>query len=106
MRLLSQEGKLEAMMRENLQLHVTNNFQAAGMGNWAQGGAAGSTPASGGAPVMGPAAAPAPSPHLIPNPAEYPCPRCTRQGHTHDKCKSLDKLCRKCNNIGHFTEVQ
>ena len=80
--------------------------QAAGMGNWAQGGG-GVAAVGGGAsgPVLGPAAAPAPSPHLIPNPAEYPCPRCTRQGHSHEKCKSFDKLCRKCNNIGHFTEV-
>ena len=81
--------------------------QAAGMGNWAQGGG-GVAAVGGGAsgPVLGPAAAPAPSPHLIPNPAEYPCPRCTRQGHSHEKCKSFDKLCRKCNNIGHFTEVR
>ena len=59
------------------------------------------------------------APYLIPNPADYPCPRCTR-AHPggHDKCKSVDKLCanriclavtnricRKCNNFGHFTEV-
>ena len=76
------------------------------MGNWAQ-GAGGAAPVNGGASgaAIGPAAAPTPSPHLIPNPAEYPCPRCTRQGHSHEKCKSFDKLCRKCNNIGHFTEV-
>ena len=78
------------------------------MGNWAQGGG-GAAPVMGGgvssAGAIGPAAAPVPSPHLIPNPAEYPCPRCTRQGHSHEKCKSFDKLCRKCNNIGHFTEV-
>jgi len=75
--------------------------QAAGMGNWAQGaGATGSTPG----PAQGPA--PGPSPHLIPNPADFPCPRCTRSHPGgHDKCKSIDKLCRKCNNVGHFTEV-
>merc|ERR1740123_626274 len=52
--------------------------QAAGMGNWAQGGG-GVAAARGGAsgPVLGPAAAPPPSPPLIPIPAEYPCPRCT-----------------------------
>merc|ERR1719402_600496 len=36
----------------------------------------------------------------------FPCPRCTRHHPGgQDKCKSIDKLCRKCNNIGHFTEV-
>ena len=32
---------------------------------------------------------------LIPNPAEFPCPRCTRHHPGgQDKCKSIDKLCR------------
>ena len=36
----------------------------------------------------------------------FPCPRCTRfHPGGPDKCKSIDKLCRKCNNVGHFTEV-
>ena len=43
---------------------------------------------------------------LIPNPAEWPCPRCTRHHPgTPDTCKSLDKMCRRCGNVGHFTEV-
>jgi len=36
---------------------------------------------------------------------EFPCPRCTKHGHTPDVCKSIDKMCRLCNNIGHFNEV-
>ena len=31
--------------------------------------------------------------------------RCTRPGHTPDRCKSKDKVCRNCNNVGHFVEV-
>jgi len=66
--------------------------QAAGMGNWCQG------------------ALPPPSAgqqQIIPNPADFPCPRCTRRHPQvpQDKCKSVDKLCRKCNNVGHFTEI-
>jgi len=36
---------------------------------------------------------------------DYNCARCTRPGHPSDVCKSKDKYCRKCNNVGHFVEV-
>ena len=44
---------------------------------------------------------------LIPNPAEWPCPRCTRR-HPHagvEECRSLGKMCRRCGKVGHSTEV-
>ena len=45
-------------------------------------------------------------PTLIPNPAEWPCPRCTRHHPgSQDTCKSIDKMCRRCGNVGHFQEV-
>jgi len=40
-----------------------------------------------------------------PRQEDFPCPRCTRTGHPQDKCKSRDKVCRKCNLVGHFVEV-
>merc|ERR1719435_429875 len=73
--------------------------QAAGMGNWLQG-----QDAPG--PIVRAGPVPGGQQQLIPNPADFPCPRCTRHHPGgQDKCKSIDKLCRKCNNIGHFTEV-
>merc|ERR1719232_350049 len=67
--------------------------QAAGMGAWPEVGQAGG---GGGAGHKA----------LIPNPAEYPCPRCTRHHPgTPDTCKSIDKMCRTCGNVGHFREV-
>ena len=69
--------------------------QAAGMGAWPELGTAQSTSDTGGYKAT-----------LIPNPAEFPCPRCTRHHPgTPDTCKSLDKMCRRCGNVGHFTEV-
>merc|ERR1719369_3904 len=75
--------------------------QAAGMGGWTEAGHVTRQPLP--SPAVAPGAYKA---ACIPNPADYPCPRCTRHHPGgQDKCKSLDKLCRKCGNVGHFTEV-
>merc|ERR1712013_233962 len=72
--------------------------QAAGMGSWPDAGHATAQPLP--TPAQGFA------PSCIPNPSDFPCPRCTRHHPGgQDKCKSIDKLCRKCGNVGHFTEV-
>jgi len=72
--------------------------QAAGMGNWPDSGHGSSQP------IQNPSAGFNQS--CIPNAADFPCPRCTRHHPGgQDKCKSIDKLCRKCGNVGHFTEV-
>ena len=58
----------------------------------------GAWPESGPVAAVGGAGAgqqPTRQPALIPNPAEFPCPRCTRHHPGgQDKCKSIDKLCR------------
>jgi len=73
--------------------------QAAGMGSWPDAGHATAQP------LPTPAAG-LTQPSCIPNPSDFPCPRCTRHHPGgQDKCKSIDKLCRKCGNVGHFTEV-
>jgi len=56
------------------------------------------------APTM--KAAPVHNPAIVqPRIEDFPCPRCTRTGHTQDVCKSLDKGCRICGNVGHLTSV-
>lgn len=73
--------------------------QAAGMAGWPECGQSNNLALP--SPAVG-----APVAACIPNPADFPCPRCTRHHPGgQDKCKSIDKLCRKCNNVGHFTEV-
>jgi len=72
--------------------------QAAGMGSWPEVGQndRGQNQSVGGGSKSA----------LIPNPAEYPCPRCTRHHPgTPETCKSIDKMCRRCQNVGHFQEV-
>jgi len=72
--------------------------QAAGMGSWPDAGHVTAQPL--------PTQAQGFAPSCIPNPNDFPCPRCTRHHPGgQDKCKSIDKLCRKCGNVGHFTEV-
>merc|ERR1719369_374575 len=72
--------------------------QAAGMGSWPDSGHATAQPLPTPGQVF--------TPSCIPNPSDFPCPRCTRHHPGgQDKCKSIDKLCRKCGNVGHFTEV-
>lgn len=72
--------------------------QAAGMGSWPDAVHVHTQPLPTPAAVLTPA--------CIPNPSDFPCPRCTRHHPGgQDKCKSIDKLCRKCGNVGHFTEV-
>jgi len=72
--------------------------QAAGMGSWPE-------VSHGSSQVMSNSTTGF-NPTCIPNPSDFPCPRCTRHHPGgQDKCKSIDKLCRKCGNVGHFTEV-
>ena len=71
-----------------------------GMGAWPEVGQAGGGGGGGGGHKAGGGGT------LIPNPAEWPCPRCTRHHPgMPDNCKSIDKICRTCQNVGHFREV-
>ena len=93
-RYLSQYGT-RRMFYALRQTVTAKTAQAAGMGAWPEVGSHPSSENTGGYKAA-----------LIPNPAEWPCPRCTRHHPgMPDNCKSLDKMCRRCNNVGHFTEV-
>ena len=94
-RYLSQYGT-RRMFYALRQTVTAKTAQAAGMGAWPEVGSTHpSAENTGGYKAA-----------LIPNPAEWPCPRCTRHHPgTPDTCKSLDKMCRRCGNVGHFTEV-
>ena len=95
-RYLSQYGT-RRMFYALRQTVTAKTAQAAGMGAWPE---VGSSHPSAENTGSGYKAA------LIPNPAEWPCPRCTRHHPgTPETCKSLDKICRRCGNVGHFTEV-
>merc|ERR1719445_36751 len=92
-RYLSQYGT-RRMFYALRQTVTAKTAQAAGMGAWPEVGSAQTNSDSGYKAT------------LIPNPAEWPCPRCTRHHPgMPDNCKSLDKMCRRCGNVGHFTEV-